>query len=103
MTACADIFRVGEQRPAGCTTVQVYLFFERHAMVLYDVEPIRDLHHLRRALTGGLSVKATTIPANDSDLGMAAQPFRTTLGVSILQNVDNGAPPEVKDDRPVGL
>ena len=85
----ATVICVGEQNPTGRATVQVHLFFNRHAKVLQDMEPIRDLFRLWHSLTGGLCVATTSIPADNLDFGMAAQPLRATLFIAILKDVDN--------------
>ena len=103
MLGGADVISVGEQRPAGRTPMQVHLLFDRHAKVLHDIEPVCDLCRQWRALTGGLCVETTTIPADNLDFGVAAQPLRACVHVAILKDVDNGALFKIDDDIPVRL
>ena len=56
------------QGPAGRTTVQVHLLFDRHAKVLHDMKPVCDLFGLRRSLSSGLGVETAAIPAYDLHL-----------------------------------
>jgi hypothetical protein len=103
MTGCADIIRVGEQGPAGRPTVQVHLLFDRHTKVLHDVEPIRDLYRLWRALTGSLSVETATIPADHLNLGMTPEPLGAGDHITILEDIKNRSALQIDDDSPVGL
>ena len=72
MIGGTDIISIGEQRSASRSAMQVHLLFNSHAKVLHNMEPVRDLHRLRSALTGGLRIKAATIPADHLHLRMTA-------------------------------
>lgn len=57
---------------------------------------------LRRCpLAGSLYVKASAVPADDLNSGKAVQPFRATLNIAILQDVDHGLPLKINDDSSV--
>jgi len=51
-----------------------------------SMEPICDLCRLWRALTGSLSIKAATIPADHLNLGMMAQPLGAGNHITILED-----------------
>lgn len=99
----ADVVRFGQKGSAGCAAIHVHLLFDDHAEILYKMNSVCNLSSLRCALAGSLRVEATTIPADDLDFRMAAQPLRATLHVAGFQNVDNRAPFEIDDDCPVVL
>lgn len=83
--------------------MHVHLLCNGHAEILHKIKPVGYLQSLRRSLAGSLCVEATTIPADDFDFGMAAQPLRAALDIAIFQNVDNCAPLEIDDDCSVVL
>lgn len=70
MTGCAVVIRVRKQQPAGCTTLQIHLLFDHHAKVPNDMEPIRNLYRLWRALTDSRSIKPAKIPVDHLHFGM---------------------------------
>lgn len=104
MTGCADVSRVGEQCPAGGTTVQVHLLFDRDAKVLlHYMEPVCDLCCLWRALTGSLSVETAAIPADHLHLGMVLQPLGAGDHITIPKDIENRPAFLIDDDCPVRL
>ena len=93
----ADVVRIRQKSPAGGATVHVHLLFDGNTKILNKMKPVRYLQSLWCPLAGSLSVKATAIPADDFDFGMAAQPFCATLHVAVFQDIDNAMPLEIDD------
>ncbi len=77
--------------------------FERLADVRQEVEPIRHLDRVGRALARAIGVGAAPIAGYHRDTRMGAQPRRDGVGRPIPQQVDHLMPFEVDEDRPVGL
>ena len=83
--------------------MQVHFLFNRHAKVLYDVEPIGDLLGLRRSLSSGLGVETAAITAYDFHFRMTSQPVGAGDDITIFENIDDRATLEVDDDSAVSL
>jgi hypothetical protein len=69
--------------------VAAQLSFDGLPQILYQVETVRHLLRLRRALPGRLSIKAAPISTDNSDSGMLCKPGCRRLGGTIMQHVDD--------------
>ena len=65
------------------------------------MEAVGDLPGLRRAPACALGIEAAAIAADDLDLRMLARAIGRSLRRAIRQHVDNLAPLQIDNDRPV--
>ncbi len=103
MTCGTDNTGVGQQHPAGRTTMQAHLLFDHYAKVLRDMEPICGLCSPRCALTGSLRVEAAMIPADRRHLGMVLMPVGADDHIPIPEGIWNQSPLQIDAGRPVSL
>ncbi len=103
VSGCGDVGRVGQQRPAGRTAVQVHLLFDGLPQVLHDMEPVGDLLRLRCPSPCSLGVETAAISADHFHLGMSFQPVSAGDHITILENINDHATLQIDNDRAVGL
>ena len=75
------------------------MLFDCHAKILDKMKPIGHLQRLGGTLPQSPSIKATTIPIDDFNGGMAPQPIRATFHAAFLQDVCDTTPLAIDIDR----
>jgi hypothetical protein len=91
---------VFSQRSGG-TVITAHLLFDGLPQILYQVETVRYLPRLRRALPGRLGIKAASVSTDNFDSGMFAKPSGHRLGGTIMQHVDDLPTLKIHNDGPV--
>jgi hypothetical protein len=76
---------------------------QRSTAVAQEMEPIRDLDGLGCSLASPIGVGAGTITHDDLDAGMAPQPDRQGLSLSVGQQIDDAVTFQFAQDRAVAL
>jgi hypothetical protein len=71
--------------------MHIHLLFNGLAQILNKMEPVCNLRSLRCPLACCLCIKATTIPADDFNLRVLAQPFCTALNAAIREDIGKHA------------
>src|SRR5882757_3024107 len=77
------------------------LLLDRLAQVLQQMEAVRDLPGLWRALARAISIETSAVPANDLNLGMSLEPFGSGGRRTIRQHIDHLSTLQVNNDCPV--
>ena len=81
--------------------VKAHLFFDRCPKILDQMKPISHLPSLRSTLSGGLSIQAAAISADDLDSRAFLQPCFCALNAAVVQNIDNRSSLEIDNDSAV--